>query len=147
MRVWVAAAVLAVVLAVGISACGSGSVVNGPPEVRYGEDVCDECRMIISDARFAAAYVTAGGDVRRFDDIGDMVVYFSRVHEDVVAFWVHDYGTKVWLRAEEASFVRSSSVQTPMGHGLVAFASRGEAEAFVREHGGEIVEFGELFEQ
>ncbi len=141
MRAW---ALAALVLLFWVAACGGGAPADGPPEVRYGEDVCDECHMIINDARFAAAYRTVGGDVRRFDDIGDMVVYYIRTGEEVAAFWVHDYGTKAWVRAEEAVFVRSPSVQTPMGHGFVAFAGRDDAETFVAQHGGEVMGFEEL---
>ena len=52
--------------------CVSNLDPSEPPEVHYGEDVCDACNMIISEPRFAAAYYTEDGAVRRFDDIGDM---------------------------------------------------------------------------
>lgn len=124
--------------------CGRGPDLSRPPEIRYGEDVCDQCRMIISEARFAAAYVTAAGDTRRFDDIGDMLAYMGDRHEDVAAIWVHDYETEAWLRAEEAHYVVSEHVHTPMGHGIVAFADDARAEAFAAEVGGQVAAWPEL---
>ncbi len=43
-------------LALLAAGCAQGTAEIKPPEIRYGEDVCVECKMIISDPRFAAAY-------------------------------------------------------------------------------------------
>ena len=140
MRGWLTLALVAVL----VVACGGGSVsLDEPPSVRLGEDACDECRMIISEARFAAAYVTEDGTVRRFDDIGDMLVYHVRNQENVAVFWVHDYETEEWVRAEWAFFVQASDISTPMGHGIVAFAERERAEKFAAEHDGRVLTFDE----
>lgn len=140
MRVWLTLAVMLL----GIAACGGRTPADRPPEIRYGEDACDECHMLVNEPRFAAAYVTENGETRRFDDIGDMVLYYTRTGERVEAFWVHDYEMEEWLRAEKATFVRSPDVHTPMGHGIVAFANPAKAEAFARQHGGEVLTFDEL---
>ena len=39
-----------------LAACAQGATELNPPEIRYGEDVCADCNMIISDPRFASAY-------------------------------------------------------------------------------------------
>lgn len=119
-------------------ACGGESGAE-PPEIRYGEDVCDRCGMIISEARFAAAYVTEEGEARRFDDIGDLLAFDAERGEEVAAYWAHDYETAEWVRAEEAWYVRAESIDTPMGHGIVAFAERARAEAKAAETGGEVL--------
>jgi copper chaperone NosL len=76
--------------------------------------------MIINEARYAAAYVTADDQARRFDDIGGMLAYNQEMSEEVAVFWVHDFDTEAWLKAEEAYFVKSKQI-TPMGFGIVAF--------------------------
>ena len=48
-----------------------------PPEIHYGEDVCDACGMLISEAKFAAASVDQDGTAHKFDDIGDLLDYYS----------------------------------------------------------------------
>jgi copper chaperone NosL len=61
-------------VAVLLVACGSEVDFDDPPDIVYGEDVCERCSMIINEARYAAAYVTEDGEAHRFDDIGGMVM-------------------------------------------------------------------------
>ena len=126
------------------AACGSGIDPDQPPEIRYGEDICEECGMIISDPRFAAAYVTGDEQVRLFDDIGGMIAYDRRHQETVEAYWVHDLETKAWIRAEEAAFVLQQELITPMGWGLAAFADQTTAERFIEQEGGVMTSFAAL---
>ncbi len=137
-------------------ACGGGSDLNEPPDIRYGEDVCERCLMIINEARYAAAYVTPDGEPRLFDDIGGMAAHIDEalddgapedgVPEDVAVYWVHDYDTEEWLKAEEAFYVESEDLATPMGFGIVAFAVRERAEEWAAEQGGTLRSYSELFE-
>lgn len=115
-----------------------------PPEIIYGQDVCVECNMIINEARFAASYVTTAGDVRLFDDIGDMLAHDAKMSEAVHIFWVHDYETEEWLNAKKATFVLDRGVSSPMGWGVVAFAEEAAAEAHVAEYAGVITTFAAL---
>jgi copper chaperone NosL len=124
--------------------CRGNTDVDTPPDIRYGEDVCDQCRMIISERRFAAAYVTRQGETRRFDDIGDLVRYHRHHAEDVAVFWVHDYDSRVWLKAEQAYFVLSPTIHTPMGHGIVALGDKQRAAAMAAANQGEVLTFAEL---
>ncbi len=138
--------VLAVLSLTLLAACGGGPDFEEPPEIRYGEDVCDRCLMIINEARYAAAYVTADGEARRFDDIGGMVASIDEAAEDVAVFWVHDYDTEEWLKADEAFYVESDDLVTPMGFGIVAFADRSRAEEWAAEQAGIFRSYSELFE-
>ncbi len=132
-----------VLLFTSLTACQSAVDLTQPPEIRYGEDVCDQCGMIISEPRFAAAYITADGVTRRFDDIGDMIVYHLEMGEDVAVFWVHDFETADWLRADEATLAYIEDLITPMGSGLVAFADP-EAAANAIAHSGDLMDFATL---
>ena len=132
-----------------LAACGTRVDPNTPPEIVYGEDVCDQCNMIISDERFAAAAAVeeAPGDYayRRFDDIGDMLAY-RQAHPELsfVSLWVHDYNTLEWLDADQAYYVVSPEIHSPMGHGIAAFADRATAEAFAAEKAGQVLTWDEL---
>lgn len=137
-------ATLALLFALGAAGCGSGSPEAKPPEIRYGQDVCDHCGMLISDERFAAGYVTAGGETRRFDDIGDLLAYDAERDEDVAAYWVHDYDSRAWVRAEDAWFLSAAGVTTPMASGLVAFAERSRADGLAASDGGDVMPWEEL---
>lgn len=136
-----------VLLVLLVAGCAAETSIDEPPEIVYGEDECDRCRMIISDARYAAAYMTEDGQARRFDDIGGMVLHHLEQEEDVHLFWVHDYESKVWVKADEAFFVVSNSLETPMGFGIAALNSQEEAEAMVAEWEGELYTFAQLMDQ
>lgn len=115
---------------IALVACGAilggcGDDLGRPPTVRYGEEACAHCRMIISDDRFAAALVTKGGETLKFDDVGCLV---EREAEQGAppgsAYWVRDFEGGGWLDALSASYVKSAKVQSPMGYGLTALSPK-----------------------
>lgn len=132
---------------VGFAACSSAPNFDEPPEIRYGEDTCERCLMIINEARYAAAYVTADGETSRFDDIGGMIAHHRDMLEDVAVFWVHDFDTEAWLKAEDAFFVKSDEQHTPMGFGIVAFSSQDRAAEWASEQSGVVLTFDDLMTQ
>ena len=136
-----------VLLMLLMAGCAAGASIDEPPEIIYGEDECDRCRMIINDARYAAAYMTEDGQARRFDDIGGMLLHHVENEEDVHLFWVHDFESEVWVKADEATYVVSDGLETPMGFGIVALNSREEAEALAAENGGEVFTFSRLMDE
>lgn len=144
MKRWVplVLAALSLLLAVG---CGQAANTDAAPEILYGQDVCERCGMIISEEQFAAAYWTERGDARRFDDIGGMLAYISEESEDVASYWVHDFATGEWIRAEGAYFVVDSDLMTPMGFGIAAFENEEQAQALAHDQEGVmIMPFAEL---
>lgn len=150
---------LGTILIVGISlivliACGGATVTpDMPPEILYGEDVCDQCNMIISDERFAAGLVVelAPGEFehRIFDDIGDLLAYEKTHGEEftIAAYYVHDYNSKEWIDGKSAYYIHSEELFTPMGFGLAAAAQELEAEALAEEWNGSVLSFAELHER
>jgi copper chaperone NosL len=91
-----------------------------PPTVRFGEEACASCRMIISDERFAAALVRATGDALKFDDIGCLMQQEAGRASPDVAYWVRNFKGQGWLNAREARFVHAPTLVSPMGYGLAA---------------------------
>ncbi len=127
------------------TACGAPVISpQTPPEIVYGEDVCDHCGMIINEERFAAGLLIQSGtgqlEHRIFDDIGDMFAFAqeftaqasnAQTGDDapqIVTYFVHDFQSGEWLNAHEAYFIVAQASLTPMGSGMVAFGSREEAE-------------------
>ncbi len=117
-----------------LAGCTDGGRV-GPPEILYGVDVCDHCRMVISEERHAAAARPGEGE-RRFDDPGCMIDYLGAQAGAPIAAWVHDESA-AWLPIEEAWFVEDPDGGTPMASGILAFGSReaaaGAAERYASE--------------
>lgn len=126
-----------------LAGCGGGAV-EEPPEIRYGEDACDQCHMIIGEPRFAAAYIAEDGTARRFDDVGEMFLYAYESGETVREAWVHDYDDESWLESDAATFVHDPGLMTPMGWGVAAFRSGDQAEAYRSEHGGVLLSASDL---
>ena len=128
-----------------LTACSPKSNEPQPPNIAYGQDMCDACGMIISDAKFAAATLLTSGEAIKFDDIGEMVAYhMDHPEQQVKAWFVHDYKSEAWIRGEAAFFVKSDQLQTPMGGGVAAFEKKDDAEAFAAEKSGKVLTLDEL---
>ncbi|RMG64382.1 MAG: hypothetical protein D6715_09805 [Calditrichaeota bacterium] len=119
-----------------VSGCGKQSSVNKPPEIAFGMDACDECRMIINEARFAAAFRDKEGKAYRFDDIGCMLQYLKKHPVEPAGLWVKDYRTEAWLPFVGAWFVESKELPTPMAYGIVALADSTEASKIASQFHG-----------
>lgn len=139
---------LSVVLVALLTACGGADLVDTPPEILYGQDVCSNCNMIISEENYASAYWTADGEARRFDDMGEMLQFMQSNPEERASTWVHDVNTAEWLRAEEAWIVMNAGLMTPMGTGVVAVANEEDARALAFEQEDAVVlTFGDLLDR
>jgi len=129
-----------------VASCAPQSSEPPPPQIIIGQTMCDECGMIISEARFAAATVLLNGDTRKFDDIGEMIKYHMMDHPEaqVKVWFVHDYQTKEWIRGEQAYFVLSPKLKTPMGGGVAAFKDEAAAKKWAAELAGKVYHLDEL---
>jgi copper chaperone NosL len=116
-----------------------------PPEINYGHDLCDACGMLIDQPQFAAATLTLDGDTFKFDAIADMVEYHAEhPTQQVRAWFVHDYNSQAWTRAESAYFVHSQAIKSPMGHGVAAFIAEADAQALAAELDAAVISFDVL---
>ena len=101
--------------------------------------------MSIDDERFAAGYRLSDGTERVFDDVGGLLVYIKDSPElgdaDV---WVHDYETDAWVRSEDAYFVPTDEVTSPMGFGILCFSDKGRATSFAKKAGDEVLNWASV---
>lgn len=130
------------------SSCGethaSGPI--PPPKIYFGQDLCDECSMIISEERYAGAIgLREGKRVRHllFDDIGEMFE-FEPPSADELVYFVHDLGNAQCIEASAAFFLRAQTLRTPMGTGVAAFATAAERDVAAKEYPGDKPTFEEL---
>ena len=135
------------VLATSILLVGcAGRPENKAPNIHYGQDPCSECRMIIGDKRFAAAFISEDGEVFKFDDIGCMRTYEEKNKVLPKNSWVHDYQSEQWVVKEQAIFVFSKQLVTPMGYEIAAFSDAGAAKEFLGKGGGQKISWDEISE-
>lgn len=125
-------------------ACHGDVDLESTPDIAYGEVICEQCGMIVSEEAHAAAYRLTDGGLRIFDDLGDMVLYHRLNDEPVYIFWVHDYQTGEWMHAPDAFYVATDDLNTPMGHGIAAFTYEAGAEHLAAEHGAPMYRWDDL---
>jgi hypothetical protein len=92
--------------------------------------------MLISEDRCSSALLIERDGHREYlnyDDLGCMLDDEQEGLERsmVIDRFVRDYGTRAWVCADDATFLftEDQSVHTPMGSGMVAFATMMAAEA------------------
>lgn len=146
---------IAMLMAIGLVAllalagCIQGEAVAKPPEIHFGEDMCASCGMVISDPRFAAALAWEVEPGRfeslAFDDVGDLVGYIrDETEKKLTNFWVADFQTEEWLDATTAWYVVSPQIQSPMMHGVAAFATEEAANEFAPGVEGDVLDWDHM---
>lgn len=131
-------------LAVVVAGCGRAAGPPQPPTIRYGVDVSAECGMIIDDPRFAVAALPQSGDPLFFDDLGDFLSYRQAHQPHLTAVFVHDYRTKAWVAADQAWYLASPKIITPMNAGLASFADETGAQAEQGIMGGRLLTWNDV---
>lgn len=140
----------AVLAAIAILPTGCGEQApDGPPTVRLGDTLCDECNMIISDERFVTSTIVdgpRGPEPRLFDDYICQANYES-THPDlrVLTRWSHDYTNAEWIDTDKAFFLISDELHAPMASHAAATTTKNQADQLQNTLGGEIVSFQSLW--
>lgn len=114
-----------------------------PAELRAGEDVCSECRMFVTDARFAAQRHSTDGEVEWFDDLGCLLSKYEQGVEPESVF-VRDVERELWVRGDLGHAVHVPGLDTPMGHGWIVHASEAAAQVAERAAGAQRLPLSEL---
>lgn len=131
-----------------ITACLAACGPPAPVPIVWGDDVCDHCHMTITDPRFAAELLSRTGKAWRFDDIGCLAEFSlgDRLAEDQVhSRWVMDYlDPREFLSVDEAVFLHSDSLRTPMNHGLLALRPGPAADSLRQALGGRLLTWPEV---
>ena len=109
-------------------------------------DTCFRCRGPIADKHYAAELVTKDGFVRKFDDVGCMLEHAKGKigKANIVAYFVMDFPTTQWVKAEEAHYVKSDQLQTPRSSGIIAFKDPAKAQALATQFQAQVTPFADL---
>lgn len=120
-----------------------------PAEIHYGSDECAQCKMMITDNRFATQIVTSKGRAIKFDAIECLTAY-RRQHNDELEgakLWVSNFGSPgEWLPAQEALYVQSEVINSPMGASLLALPSMQKAKSHIGKNPGTLLNWEEVAE-
>lgn len=135
-----ASSVLALLLAaVFLAACAVE-----PRPIQLGSEECSHCRMVIDDLQYAGQALTAKGKAYSFDAVECLAEWVGAngpgAAMELHSVWVADFGEpERWVRAEEAFYLHSAEVRSPMGMGLTAHATLEAARGYQRELGGKLL--------
>lgn len=107
---------------------------------------CAQCGMYADDApQWAASAREPGGVTLHFDGPKCMLRYAAAAGAGRdLTLTVTEYYSQTSRPAAEMLYVRGSDLRSPMGADLVPLDGREAAEAFARDHGGDVLTFGEI---
>jgi copper chaperone NosL len=103
-----------------------------PSRVEYAKSECAYCRMITDKREFGGEFELKSGKVLTFDSIECLAASYFRnwnaPSTDIRLIWVVNYshpGTV--MVSSQATFLRTGSVESPMGANIIALPSRSAA--------------------
>ena len=118
-----------------------------PQPIQFGSDQGDYCRMMITEPQFASQILNNQGRAFKFDSIECMAAYALTADdpENIHSHWVPNFeNPDQWLQAEDAFYLHSETLRSPMGLYLSAYSDRESAEEYQQEYRGEIVNWNEV---
>ena len=119
-----------------------------PQEIHFGEDACVFCKMNIVDDQHAAELVSSKGKAYKFDAIECMLNYMNRQaieHESMAYILVNDFNQPgMLIDAQEATYIKSKAIPSPMGGYLSALSVQGDAADLKAAKGGVLLTWEEL---
>lgn len=117
-----------------------------PVPINYGNDNCDYCLMTIIESKFGTELITDKGKIYKFDSIECLAAFETEHGIDAVdSKWVTDFsGIHQLINHNDAYFLLSKRLRSPMGLFLSAYSSVEELEKVKSEFGGEEITWNEL---
>ena len=100
--------------------------------------------MTLADDRYGAELLTTTGRVYPFDSVECLVSFLDDRDSgiDVHSSWVTDFANPGQLiRADDAYYLKSETLTSPMGGGLTAFARVEDRDGARNAFGGEVLDW------
>jgi len=114
---------LGFLMVLGFSGCEKKTV-GGAVQMHWDRDMCERCKMAISERKFAVQIIAPKtGKAYKFDDIGCAVLWLEEEKipwKKEANIWITDAKTGKWINARKALYV--SGAITPMAYGFAAYS-------------------------
>ena len=133
---------------------GNGAAKEGPAITVPEKAKCPVCGMFVAKyPKWAASLTRAEGEVFYFDGVKDLMKFVFDPQAYHVAGKVQDSDTILVtdfynlgaIDARQAFYVVGSNIYGPMGNELIPFATRAQAEVFLKDHSGDqVVTYSEI---
>lgn len=119
-----------------------------PEPIDYGNDVCDFCKMNITDNKYAAELVTSKGKVYKFDSIECLFQFKDlefKSDSEIHAELVNDFSNPGELiDLKKAFFLKSEVFRSPMGMNVLSVSSEEKLNEIKSQHGGQVLTYIEV---
>lgn len=103
---------------------------SGPKDFVLGKDQCDNCRMTITEQKYAAQLLTEKGRAYKFDDISCMTMYENSNPDKAnnAKTYVIDFPSGKFLEKSKATLIKGGNIKSPMGGNTQAYQNRAAAQ-------------------
>jgi copper chaperone NosL len=119
-----------------------------PEPIDYGNDICDFCKMNITDNKYAAELVTSKGKVYKFDSIECLFQFKDlefKSDDEIHSELVNDFSNPGELiDLKKAFFLKSDVFRSPMGMNVLSVSSEEKLNEIKSQHGGEVLTYSEV---
>jgi len=109
-------------------------------------DVCENCKRVITDAKIAAEVVEPSGLAKKFRTVSCMARYMNQ-HPTEGGVFVTDYQTGHFLSAQSAVFVKARIDETTREEAYLAFSDVAAAVEFGKQKGSSPVDWPSVVKQ
>lgn len=135
---------LFLLLIMGLYSCS-----KSPQPIVYGKDACHYCQMTIVDQIHGAEIVTDKGKIFKFDAAECLIRYQNELGstEGYLLLTNHLETPGAFVPMEEATFLISEDMPSPMGAFLTAFKTDAKATEIKEENGGDLYNWEDLKQQ
>ena len=119
-----------------------------PEGINYGRDECFHCKMLIVEKKHGGKIVTKKGKIYKFDSIECMIGFTADFEKfPIQKVSVIDYNNPgVLIDANQATFLKSKNIPSPMGAFLSAIKDRKVATEIQNIKGGVFLTWSKLLE-
>mgnify|MGYP003610720368 CR=1 FL=1 len=101
-----------------------------PQEIAVGKDQCDNCKMTITEPKYATQLITEKGRLYKFDDISCLKDYETSNSESTgnAKTYVADFPSGKFIESGTATFIKGGDIKSPMGGNTQAYQDKATAE-------------------
>lgn len=119
-----------------------------PIPIEKDKDICDYCKMVISDLKFAGEIIDKKGKVYKFDDLTCLRSFYKLRREDIKIVYLVPYeDEKKLLLSDKAFILKSEKIRGPMGGNYLVFENENNAFDMRKVIGGKIMKFDEFINE
>ncbi len=109
-----------------ISFIASGCSDTEPQPLSYGKDICEHCKMVISDQKYGAEMITKKGKVYKFDSAECLIDFIAKEanqqqSKDAKLLAINFAKPGIFMDAKTAFYLKDKGYHSPMGGNIAPF--------------------------